>query len=380
MKHKLLILFFVLSIAISLALCTGNQKFESKEAKIVKLMDSDNLVTSIQKLGDDRFLLRSMNASVKIQPINASSTNKTVKFEVRFCRGGLEVVRFDRTNLSVVKEWNKTLKSRVFSYPCITDLNGDGRKDILVAIEDDANHYENATELVVFVSKNGGYEERRIAVIEDFFVCNVSLVKFDGREDILLTGFNPKKGEYGQGRVMVLEGKLKVREYRLGNRTLEAIPADLDKDGRPELIVYWSSLQNSAFVSVFDYPDFKEVERIKLPLKRLTPHAIYRNGNLFILGLKGLYVLNLQNHDIKEVYRPSKSEYTVMAEVKKGNPTLLIYNESDWKYPYKILKLREDAMGYHEVSEIKLNLKPVLSIDFDELLIGSSKGLYLAEI
>ncbi len=382
--REFLILLLILSISLSLALCTGNQKVESREAKVIKLMDSKSPIDSIQKLGNDRFLLQSTNVSINRTLMKQSSNETALRLAVRFCEGKLEVVKLDRTKLSVEREWNKTLKWRVFSRSCITDLNGDGRKDILVAIEDDPNHYKNATEVVAFVSKNKGYEERKVVAIDDFFVWNIYLLRLDGKENIVLTGWCPKER---QGKVIVVEGN-SVRGYRLGNETREVFPADVDGDGRTELVVFWTTLQKgvppihsaSAFVSVLEYP-FKEVERIKLPIKIFPFQAAYGDGKFFVIGRYGLYVLDLQNEETKEIYRTSSVYDAVLkVEVRNGNPTILTCNLSDKYYPERVLRFEKDAIGYHVVSEVKLKIIPVLSIDFDNLLIGSSKGLYLVEV
>ncbi|HID43811.1 MAG TPA: hypothetical protein EYP30_08610 [Archaeoglobaceae archaeon] len=309
--------------------------------------------------------------------MNTSVTRKDNELDMRFCEGRIEIITINFSSKDFIQEWNHTSENfRIFSYPCIADLNGDGRNDFLVAIQDDPNHYLNTTEIVAFISKN--YEEERIASLKDFFVFNINFANISDK-NILLAGYNPKKDS---GKIIVLEGETKIWEYSLGNRTSDVVTTDVNRDGSLDFIVSWNSFLNGSFISIFlnEYPNFREIKRLKLPPEHVISIKYVGDNRLVIGGLKGLYSLNLQNYKINEIYKPSESEYITFMEMKNGDLIFLVYNESERISPFRILKLEYNPFknSYLKVSEIKLDITPILSISFDEhILIGSEKGLYL---
>ena len=366
----LIVLFSTLTIFINMNIYK-NIEFTSKEANLVQLMSS-NPIISIKKIEKNKFVLLSMNTSV---------TRRDTEFDVRFCNGRIDIVTIN--SQGVIREWNYTLeKFRIFSHPCIADFNGDGKNDFIVAIQDDPNHYLNNTEVVAFISKNKNYEEKNIITLKNFFVYNISFAKIGNKGYILLAGLDPGKR---LGKILVLENSSIILEKYLGNVSFSVIPIDINNDGNLDLIVPWHTLSNGSFISVFinDHLNFNEVKRIKLFNSMIIAAKYIGNGNLLVNNIKEVYQLNIKNHRFANIYESLKSEYIIDLNVKNDIVSLLIYNESDKVHPFRILRLRHDALSnsYLKVSEIKLDITPVLSVYLDEsILIGSEKGLYLVRV
>ena len=211
--RKLIFLTVLLSIfgGMFLSGCTSLQT-ENKEAEVTPIMKTDSPVIDISKINRNRFLLLSTRAFVK---------QEGEKFNI-FLQGRLNIVKIAKNNF--IQEWNYSLERfRVFSYPLVK------QNCFVVAAEDSPNLFNNETEVLMFSLDD--FKFKRIANVS-YFVFSINSEDFnrDGREDLLLTGYDPR---LDLGKITLLEntseGFRKAFECAIGNKTFDAFVSDVNK-------------------------------------------------------------------------------------------------------------------------------------------------------
>ena len=164
-----------------------------------------------------------------------------------------------------------------------SDLNGDGRQDLVLVADDPGR-------ILIFLNDGNG-----LSLVNSFLVpigpriATVSDFNGDGKLDIALAALIPKVVRFYAGNG--LGSFVLVGSFGSGGDPRGAVAADFNQDGRPDLAVtnYASSTLTVLFSKPCSFPD--------LSLKK-------SHSQTFIIGQSGIYTLQVNNTGVESSAGP----------------------------------------------------------------------------